>query len=292
MLQCQGSVGNALEATAHPEMDRASKWWHVPDGNIDALIRQLNTEPSSKLNSGTKPGASALRRVHGSSLQQPARLSSDHSVSFGAAAPEEDSLDQALRQDHEAAQRGAPAMRKGAWKVSDQAMLEFLKKKAGLNDVEEEEEQDEEQVEAKAVKSAPALIMKSVLGNNGGCLRNTQYDYGAYHQAALDSPQKSFDRQSCRDRALQQHMSQLQQGQSVVGRKGSSKNYLNPSKWDKCLSMPTLFANVGSGLDGRGNKVIKGAKFAHTPIFLQDAQDHNFERVRVAVCGHRYYNPS
>lgn len=280
MLQCQGSVGDAQAASPHPEMDRASKWWHVPDGHIENLIRQLNTEPSSKLNHGTKPGASAARGVYGSSLQQPGRFSTDYNVHFDAAAPQEDSLDQALRQDNEASRRGVPAMRKGTWKVSDQAMLEFLKKRAGLNEVEEEEEEEDDHVEAKGVKSAHASIMKSVLGNNGGCLRNTRCDYGALHQGVPDSSQKSHDRQ-------------LQQGQSgVVGRKGSSKTYLNPCKWDKCLSMPTLFANVGSGLDGRGNKVIKGAKFANTPIFLQDAQDHHFERVRVAVCGHRYYNPS
>lgn len=283
MWQCQGSVGDAQETTAHPEIDGASKWWHVPDGQIENLIRQLNTEPSSKLNHGTKPGPSALRGLHGSSLQQTARFSTDYSPHFGAAALDEDSLDQALRQDNEVSRRGVPAIKKGAWKVSDQVMLEFLKKKAGVNEVEEEEEGEDEQVEAKGVKSAPALIMKSVLSNNGGCLRDTRCDYGALHQGVPDSLPKC-------------HYRHMQQGQSVAhgvaGRKGSSKTYLNPCKWDKCLSMPTLFANVGSGLDGRGNKVIKGAKFANTPIFLQDAQDHHFERVRVAVCGHRYYNPS
>jgi len=283
MLQCQGSVRDAQEASPHLKMDPASKWWHVPDGQIENLIRQLNTEPSSQPNDGAKLGASAPRGVYGSSLQQPGRFSTNYNVRFDAAAPEEDSLDQALRQNNEASRQGVSSMTKGAWKVSDQAMLEFLKKRAGLNEVDEEEEEEaDEKVEAKGVKSAQTLIMKSVLGNNEGCLRSTLCDQGAPHQGAADASQKSHDRQ-------------VQKGQKiahgVVGRKGSSKTYLNPCKWDKCLSMPTLFANVGSGLDGRGNKVIKGAKFANTPIFLQDAQDHHFERVRVAVCGHRYYNP-
>lgn len=283
MLQCQGSVRDAQESLPHLKMDPASKWWHVPDGQIENLIRQLNTEQSSQANHDAELKASAPKGVYGSSLRQPGRFSTNYTVPFDAAAPEEDSLDQALRQDNEASRRSVSSMKNGAWKVSDQAMLEFLKKRAGLNEIEEEEEDEEgdEKVEAKGAKSAQTL-MKSVLGNNEGCLRSTLRDEGALQQGAAVYSQKGHERQ-------------VQKGQKsahgVVGRKGSSKTYLNPCKWDKCLSMPTLFANVGSGLDGKGNKVIKGAKFANTPIFLQDAQDHHFERVRVAVCGHRYYNP-
>lgn len=89
------------------------------------------------------------------------------------------------------------------------------------------------------------------------------------------------------DRRHKSHsMQQINHGKNSRAKQNLSAR----PKWDSHPAS-NLFAPVGAGLDGKGNKTIHpdGRPFANNSIFLADFWDPKLASVRRAVCGHPSY---
>jgi len=258
-----------------------SKWWHVSDGQIDHLIRQLNSpEEGGKLSNSqgdrTKPSPSARRERSASEAPTWQR-----SVRFSDGAPTEDSLDQALRESNDSREplresnesksnenlrhdSREPPRKRGSWKTSDKQLLDFIQnaKKVLNNTV--EEETAEEVLEGSFAGGYPTASSASI----PKCSYLQRFDK-QLHQETRDprAPAKAGYGRPRRD---------------------PSKNDLSiRPTWAKSSSMPNLLASKPT----KGQRVLKPGvcKYEETPIYLSDKNDGALERVRVAVCGHPYY---
>jgi len=256
----------------------ASKWWHVPDGEIEQMIRRLNNSGGLKSSQGnTHRRPSALRNGSisgGTPFQQSVRFNSspleEPEERRGPPEEPEDALDQVLRQQGGAYgnYREPVQKKRGAWKVPDDALLQFIDKAKQVLD-KEAQHQD-----------SPMPISRTMLRDSGGSM------IGSHHPSASGSVRSGA--------TLRRYDSSPQLGRRSVSKPGSVRSRISDLSerpvWAKCHSLPNIFAPVGSGLDGKGNKLISGSnKFRETPIFLSDATDKCLENVRVAVCGHPHY---
>lgn len=281
MWQSQGSIQNEQEPQAHSSPDRASKWWHVPDGEIEEMIRRLNCPQGMNSSQGaTQSRPSALR--HRSTSETPAW---QRSVRFDGDgdSPQRDSLDQALRDYDE---RHEPERKRGSWRVSDDTLVEFIKsaKKALAKEVEDVA------TDSRSLERS-ASVGRTKLGNAGGYVMSPVLSKQHSSPARISGSSQPLKRQERQPLEVHRAPHSIAKAGGVRYRSGSSRNALsNRPPWEQTKSLPNLFAGVGVGLDGRGSKVVsESRKFEETPIFLDDARNAAFERVRVAVCGHPYY---
>merc|ERR1712029_996790 len=76
-------------------------------------------------------------------------------------------------------------------------------------------------------------------------------------------------------------------------RRSLSNSKADPQNQPRWISQsnPNLFAHVGVGLDGKGNKTVKPDRvaFESKSIYLPDMMDERLSRVRCAVSGHCAY---
>jgi len=246
----------------HRTLEREPKWWHVPDGSIEDMIYRLNApeEAMTNANQGRKPLSSALHR------SRSACTPFNRSVQFSTGGLEqdspdkEDSRDQALQQNQASSQsvQESPKKKKGAWKVPDEQLLEWVQKTQAASALDNfvEEGSDE--------RGSSTLLGKTMLGKLGGSVSTSCLGYNGTGKCNIMGYSRS-SRHACKD---------------LSSRPDWSKDYSNPK----------LFAKVGSGLDGKGNKWISEFQnFAHNPIYLSDRYSSSFENVRIAVCGHPAY---
>lgn len=258
-----------------------SKWWHVPDGEIEQLIRRLNSSTGSQ-GSTSRPSAIRNRSASESnlSLQRSVRFNDhDEAPMEHNELPQEDTLDQAVRESDT-----DPKKKRGSWKVSDDALLEFIKstKKALANETEDD-------VTEKLSSERPPPVSRTALGNRGG------YASGGYmprgqHATSNSSGSGSPGRMRQPQQGRRSAANDAKPGAIHIRNSRSKSDLSSRPPWAKCHSLPNLFAQVGSGLDGKGNCVVsQNGKFEETPIFLSDSRDRALERVRVAVCGHPFY---
>lgn len=281
------------QAATKPSHDQTSKPWHVSDDQIEEMIRRL---PGSQgLNSSQ---GNAKRRT--SALRDKAASNGalwQHTVHFNDNHVQEDSLDQVLRESYRQPKG------KHAWKVSDEALLEFVRntKKALSSDVEDE-------ATISDIFDKSATIRRTVFGSTGGYVMSSQPGVSSSNSAKhiLDGTQfPCSSAQNIQDGTQlpavrfpkQERVPRLGYGIAKSGsihcRNYNAKHDLaDRPAWVKTQSMPNLFPPVGSGLDGRGSKLVSAStNFEETPIFLSDAQNCCMERVRERVCGHPYYMP-
>jgi len=249
----------------HPSRDCGSKWWHVPDGQIEDMIRKLN-EP---------PEVPKVGKLHGSALRdRSASVASSGSVHFNFSEPREDALDQFFNSQAGSAHgvvghdnREPRSRVKGAWKVPDSQLLEFIQSAKTV--LATEAEQTTTMLEANTVSAG-----RTSLGNAGGGVLTGQYvpscanrSLGGNRQAGHGAAPPSSVR-------------------SRNSRASVAKDLSTRPAWVKSESMPNLF-----GVPPRGTRILKAGtcKFEETPIYLSDSKDSCMERVRVSVCGHPYY---
>jgi len=283
MWQHQVTNQQELDDPAHAHRVAApkSKWWHVSDVEIEQMVHRLNGPESLPSLQGSRR-TSALRDRYASK----SNASGDswrRSVHFSDASRREDSLDQVIRQSADDSMRESldgptkkSIQKKGAWKVSDEALLEFIRnaKKALASD-------DEAEADSTASTRGYPLVNRSVLGNIGSRVLSDQTaSASSYLRVAPKRQQR-------------QGMYHGHSARSNHSRNSSAKsNLASRPPWTKCHSAPNLFARVGDGLDGKGNRLVSEfGRYEETPIYLSDARDKAFERVRVAVTGHPYYMP-
>jgi len=324
----QQEVQDEEDPYASPSRNRPSKWWHVADGEIEDMIQMLNTPQTEGRNasqsaSGTR--RSALREQRRQATDSPKRRqasespTNDRSVRFSEGAAEEDSLDQALRESNDATYqqnaegeneddetfrqdgRREPDTRsgskRGAWKAgADAQLLEFVKnakKVLSFPDTEEDDTDDTGQgIRSRAMRPWREMDLPD---DDTGKVRFR----GGYPPASSSSIPKCSHLLSSELKRLEKPgLQDLRYARGKPGlkpqsriRQSSIKDLSSRPQWAKSASMPSLFAGVGVGLDGKGNKVLKPGvcQYEETPIFLSDKNDKCFERVRVAVCGHPYY---
>jgi hypothetical protein len=177
------------------------------------------------------------------------------SVRFSDAIPE-DALDREMRQTTVHLQR-SPARRRGSWKVSDEQIEELVHKT----------------MEANSAESGTGRT----LAHAGKMMSSAKSDPSLKYSPLTMSETHMLKFSACQ--------------QSPPCRKGLRKIVASTQpQWD-CTSPPKLFAHVGSGLDGKGNKTIKPevVPFEANPIYMSDARDARFSRVRQAVTGHSQY---
>jgi len=312
---------------ASPSRNRPSKWWHVADGQIEDMIQMLNTPQTEGRNASQSTSVnrrSALREQRRQlATDSPKRReasespTNDRSVRFSEGAAEEDSLDQALRESNDATyqqdarsenendddemniRREPDKSRRGAWKAgADAQLLEFVKnakKVLSFPDTEEDKTDDTGQgIRSRALRPWPEMDLPE---DDTGKVRFK----GGYPPASSSSIPKCSHLLSSELKRLEKPGLQdlrYARGPGKPGlkpqsriRQSSIKDLASRPQWAKSASMPSLFAGVGVGLDGKGNKVLKPGvcQYEETPIFLSDKNDKCFERVRVAVCGHPYY---
>jgi len=301
MWQRQESVQDEEDPYASPSRNRPSKWWHVPDGQIEDMIQMLNTPQTEGRNASQS--TSVTRR---SALREQRRLATDspkrrQSLRFSEGAAEEDSLDQAVRESYDASyqqdarsdndddetlrqdgRREPDKSKRGAWKVgADAQLLEFVKnakKVLAFPDAEEEEEDDTD-LETGKVRFAKGGYPTASSSSIPKCSH------------LLSSELKRLEKPGLQDLRYARGPGKPGLKPQSRTRQSSIKDLASRPQWAKSSSMPSLFAGVGVGLDGKGNKVLKPGvcQYEETPIFLADKNDKCFERVRVAVCGHPYY---
>lgn len=266
--QQQQRVPEQVSPHASPQRapEPEQKWWHVADDQIEQMIRRLKTPEETMTNGtrGKKPLPSALRRTR--SVGTPF----NRSVQFSKGMMEEEcSPENALQEERQEVDKTAeelPQKKKGAWKVPDEKLLEWVQKTQtalALDNLVEE---------ATAERGSSPLLGKTMLGKLGGSVSASSLGYNRH--AALGQR----DARKC----------------NIIGYSRSNrhacKDLSSRPEWSKDYSNPKLFSKVGSGLDGKGNKWISEfANFSHQPIFLSDRYNSNFENVRIAVCGHPAY---
>jgi len=257
--QQQKQQGPQEHASPRGIAEQEQKWWHVPDGSIEEMIRRLN-DPEENMTNGTrgkKPLSSALRR------SQSVGTPFNRSVQFGKGmAEEEDAPANVVDQSAEE----LPEKKKGAWRVPDEQLLEWVQKTQtalALNSLVEE---------ASTGRGRSPLLDKTMLRKLGGSASTSSLEYNR------PPPLGQRDANKC----------------NIMGYSRSNrhacKDLTSRPEWSKDYSNPKLFAKVGSGLDGKGHNLISPtAIFAHNPIFLSDRYCTEFENVRIAVCGHPAY---
>jgi hypothetical protein len=259
MWQYQDSTQEAQETQAYADAAAASKWWHVPDGQIDEMIRRLNGD-SQALNSsqgGMKASKSALRSTPSASLSS---LERQQNVHFNDGGYYEDALDQVMRQSREE----TPKKARGSWRVSDAALVDFIQKtKQALGpEAEETAAEKDDFYGLKPIGRTGSLIISQTASSPSSNIRSTP--------------------------SISQHIKRSNSLPAGILKPGSIRRNVRP--WAKTDSRPRLFAPVGIGLDGKGTKVISARpKFAEGPIYLGDARDFHMESVRIRVCGHPFY---
>mmetsp|Transcript_87993 Transcript_87993/g.247262 ORF Transcript_87993/g.247262 Transcript_87993/m.247262 type:complete len:280 (+) Transcript_87993:108-947(+) len=263
-----------------PQLDRtsgrnSSKWWHVPDGQIEDLVNRLGA------NQTTKP-AGALRGSRFASPASTCTATKLRTVRFSGLETdlEGDALDRAMRQS---VSNGAMALQrkngKRTWQVSDDRISEFVQQIAARA------EANEECGTAPTGAGRLAPAGRLVMGATGG-------RPGAGHFVPPDTAQRIRDIPICTRKGLLsgRHPSNATSAGSLR-RGGRSRDDSSSRPTWNSNSTPNLFAPVGIGLDGKGNKVIKPGvePFANTSIYLADVQDVRLSRVREAVSGHASY---
>jgi len=237
------------------------KWWHVPDVEILDLVQRVGS------GSGEQPPQSSALRDSGRPGSESATVRL--TVSFSDFAPEEqtgekeqeDVLDRALRLQSAYHAKPAEPKCKGWWRVSDDKLNEFVQATGYIN--------------TGSNVGAASMFNSIVLGPAA---------------RSLISPPRNKNACITSD----ENTSQLS-STSRRSSKGSvnSKLVSRPEWVNRVSSMPNLFAKVGVGLDGKGNKLMKEKieDFHNTPIYLPDLHDPCLRRVRHAVCGHEAYLP-
>lgn len=209
-----------------------SKWWHVPDDAIEELVKSITSpyvdHPSSASRSSRR-GVEAQNRVP--------RFTDDG-----------DSLDRMLREEahRSVADLPKPARReRGAWKVPDEQIEDYLQQVAAYNALED----------------------------------GTQRGIAGVGNLTSQNPVSCPSVKTC-------HFDSRRNGNMCR----SQEELASRPPWNT-NSISNLFAPVGCGLDGKGNKVMKPGvtAFSKTPIYLSDGMDPSLSRVRVAVVGHPRY---
>jgi len=196
-----------------------------------------------------------------------------------------------LRENQQEKVEAKPGKKKGAWKVSDDTLLEFIAsaKKAVVNDAEE--------VSTVGRSSSGYVpVGRTMLGNTGGNVVTSLHMSSSPGKSMSSASEPLLSPAKVSARSQSKRVGAAS-GTGLVKPGGIRCRNAYPRQdlsarppWAKCQSMPNLFARVASGLDGKGNKLVsETGKFEETPIYLGDRNDKCFERVRVAVCGHPYY---
>lgn len=255
-------------AEASPTQGRGiAKWWHVGDEKIEEMVRRLKPSVTAK-SAQAKPKARTFRD-HSSPEDACKR-----SVSFDEP-PLGDALDEALRQsacEGLKAQQGV-ARKRGAWKVSDEQFAEFLQNASQAYASSSQPDADEG-IGRRSFSHAG----RTALGRTGDCVLGGP---GSASAGALKGPSR---------RPVPRPSDPVVAGDAQRRSKDSKSRLAMRPQWVS-HSAPNIFAGVGVGLDGKGNKIIKSAnpKFEENPIYLGDLRDRSLSRVRVAVCGHPAY---
>jgi len=264
MLQRQGAAECRQEPAAQPSRGHRSKWWHVPDGHIEDLIRQLNDPRESTSETHGYAGSASTRKTHGYAGTALRDGSMERSVRVSFSDPQEDALDRALLDFNKVLQRNdyEPKARvKGSWKVPDEHILEFIHSAKKVLAMEVEE--TSAMLEANTVHASAS---RTALKNAGGRLVTGQHastgPANSRHDGAAIPP-------SARSRNAR-----------------VAKDLSTRPPWVKSESMPNLF-----GVEPKGRPKMKAGmcRFEETPIYLSDSQDRSMGNVRVNVCGHPYY---
>eukprot|EP00928_Gymnodinium_smaydae_P041482 TRINITY_DN28070_c0_g1_i1.p1 TRINITY_DN28070_c0_g1~~TRINITY_DN28070_c0_g1_i1.p1 ORF type:complete len:315 (-),score=55.61 TRINITY_DN28070_c0_g1_i1:221-1123(-) len=249
----------------------AKKWWHVPDDQIEILVRSMGGPRSPAPTRGALRGPVAHLGV------------SKRSVQFfgsGAHAEDEDPDSQrariSLRASGAAASEDACSAREDLqarrdWRVSDEQLKEFVEATAAKLATEEAQGSQHRFAAEEALSRASGTGFPATAGRTGrsGFASMGRLVMGSASCVASNRNERA----SCRQRS------------SKCGLVSSERPAWNSS------STPNLFAHVGVGLDGKGNKTIKPdvVPFAESSIYLADVRNPSLERVRVAVCGHAAY---
>lgn len=274
--------------------DRERKWWHVPDDALEALVHRMASGQDGK------PQAGSLRKLPASTRTArhqsvPTRTARQQSVRFEFGDLQaEDALDRELQLDAERTLLacGSPTREmtsvgsnsKGKqgkqWKVPDERIIEFIQEKA------------------KATATQGVVMEASVGGHLApvGRMLLTGNLRRCSQCARLDCPDCGSPTAASNSRASSATRGERQDGRSMAKRKGGQPRSQSQTEldkrppWDKNINA-RYFAHVGSGLDGKGNKVIKymGARFESNPIYLPDARNNELARVRESVAGHVCY---
>lgn len=258
MLQFQASGERHQESPAYLARDGGSKWWHVPDGQIEDMIRRLN-DPSDAP-SASKPQGSVLRDRSSTGSKSSSVQFNFHDQHEDTFNHYEDALDRELMGNNQAKKE------KGSWKVPDAKLLDFIESAKKVLATEAEETSN--MLEANTVPTG-----RTSLGNAGGRVVTGR------NPPAVPTGSKT--------EGNQQAAQGIAQPSSVRSRNSRGKRNLSTRPpWVKSESMPNLF-----GVDPPGRRRIKAGMqvFEETPIYLGDAKDKCLERVRVNVCGHPYY---
>lgn len=253
MRQWQRNSDNRPEPSTHPSQDHSAKWWHVPDGQIEDLIRRLNDPQETRAPQVQQTSALRDRRSSSGSLPR-------GSVRFSLCEPDEDALDRVLQESYAAPVDFDPprVKEKGSWKVPYEQLLEFVNSAKKVLAMEAEQE-------AKVLEASTMPVSRTALGNAGGRVVTGQ------HASTVSANRNSEGNQPSSSRSRNSR---------------ANKDLSTRPPWEKSSSMPNLF-----GCDPKGRKMMKAGacRFEETPIYLSDSKDTSMERVRVSVCGHPYY---
>jgi len=268
----------------------ASKWWHVADSQIEDMIQRLNEPQDLEVTRRSHLRSSALKNSPSDSQlwQRSVHFSDNGQDNY------QDALDRALQED-----RLQPEKKKGSWRVSDQTLINFINnaKKTLANEVEQVVASDRDCLRVLERSASVPAVSRAVPSNSAGLLsparQHANPTMARYASGHLQPPSGVAQRSErhIQGRQFQQGQRASKPGPSIRSKNSYSRNVLamRPA-WNLPHSAPNIFAGVGVGLDGKGNKLIsESAKFEETPIYLGDARNSSLERVRVAVCGHPYY---
>jgi hypothetical protein len=265
---------------------KCRKWWHVSDEKIEELIHKkmdLGEGPQGKYCAPSALRSKGLTSKAGRSVQFREALKGDNATARNQF---EDSLDQALREhvspvkdkqkEHEQPSQEQRKQIPKAWRVPDERILDMVT--AAANTLVRQGEN------VAPIGRVLALYGKNVIGSDG--------DY-----SQTSGTQSSSCLQDCMGKSCQSGPEEVGASNKLL--RSSSRRALGVRKsdsctrpaWDASLSNPRIFAGVGIGLDGKGNKTIKPlpSKFEANPIYLSDFRDSSLSRVREAVCGNAFY---
>lgn len=287
-LQNQSSLEFPQQSPQQSPRRSPCKWWHVPDDQLLQLVQSLDTTRNPK------PLASALRSNAKLSTSPRSR-----SVGFSNG-DDEDALDKALRQTASSGGLGAMQRstgKKTGWRVSDDQLNEFVQKTAqtmaaGGADL---------GLRSKLLAPAGRMVLAastSECPEGCSCHLAGGSQSGQPCGAAPGTTSCSASKPQCAEgtspfpqcmAAKERHKSRsLKHDHRCLPNSNGDLRTL--PKWIS-HSNPNLFAGVGIGLDGKGNKTVKPEKiaFESRSIYLPDVCDNRLSRVRVAVSGHCAY---
>merc|ERR1711971_49922 len=172
---------------------------------------------------------------------------------------------EALRERHP-----EPAKRRGSWKVSDEVLQDFIRNaKKALSS-------SSDYLGTDMPNSGRCVpINRTVLGNTGGSVLTAQHGASSSARSISGCSQPSAGSPKKQPQQGQRAVQGVAKPGSIRYRNSVSKSTsLERPPWDKCQSMPNLFAHVGVGLGGKGSRVVsETGQFAEAPIFLSDKTD-------------------